>query len=153
MLKIIRDQWDKNKDVLEKELSVRPGLNYCSYLDLVKLSFDCIYNKHLPNNISTINTKRIHMIDDGNYQGTYLYVIPFATYEPAEYEYLMTYVGYGSCAGCDTLQGIQGYADGNLTEEQVKEFMTLCKDILCNTIRPYNNGWRNIPEFDSVEGS
>lgn len=153
MLKIVRDQWDRNKDNLKQELSNRLGLNYCSYLDLVKLSFECVYNKHLPYEISPIDIYRIHEIDDGDYQGTYLYVIPFATYEPTEYEYLMTYVGYGSCSGCDTLQSIQEYGDGNLTKGQIKEFMKLCKDILCNTIRPYNNGWRNIPEFDSVEGS
>ena len=64
----------------------------------------------------------------------------------------MTYVGYGSCSGCDTLQGIQGWDDDRLpTEAQINDYMMLCKDIITNTIRPYNHGWRNNSDYDTVE--
>lgn len=62
----------------------------------------------------------------------------------------MTYVDYGSCSGCDTLQAIQCGHDRKLTEAQVKNFMALCKDILTNTVRPFNNGWRHEEMFDQV---
>jgi hypothetical protein len=29
--------------------------------------------------------------------------------------------------------------------------MTLCKDILQNTIKPYNNGWRKEEEWEPIE--
>ena len=49
--------------------------------------------------------KRIHRIDDGDYQGTLVFVIAATGYQP--YTYWVTKVGYGSCSGCDTLQAIQ----------------------------------------------
>lgn len=49
--------------------------------------------------------KRIHRIDDGDYQGTLVFVIAAKGYQP--YTYWATTVGYGSCSGCDTLQAIQ----------------------------------------------
>jgi hypothetical protein len=79
-----------------------------------------------------------------------LFVIPQKCYEPAEFEYLLTYVGYGSCSGCDTLQRIFGYGGENLTEEQINDLMKLCKDILTNIVKPYNGGWRHENDFEQV---
>ena len=61
----------------------------------------------------------------------------------------MTYVWYGSCSGCDTLQQVQDYfeTDCRLTEQQIKDFLKLSKNIICNTIKPYNNGWREEEDF------
>ena len=33
-------------------------------------------------------------------------------------------VGYGSCSGCDTLEGIRYYNDDKPTEEQVRDYAT-----------------------------
>ena len=44
MLKIMKELWDKNQDKLRTELSSRDDLNECSYVDLVKIAFDKIYN-------------------------------------------------------------------------------------------------------------
>lgn len=152
MLKIMVSQWDKNKDELRKVLAERTDLNSCKYIDLVKTTFEVIYNNGLDEySFDLLNLNDIHEIDDGDYQGTLLYLIPFKTYQPCEYEYLMTYVGYGSCSGCDTLQSIQGYEDEKLTDRQVDDFMTLCKDILTNTIKPFNGGWRNEEVFEHTE--
>lgn len=63
----------------------------------------------------------------------------------------MTYVGYGSCSGCDTLQAIQDYGKDPISEDQLNDFMALCKDIVTNMIKPYNSGWRNEEEFTEVE--
>ena len=43
------------------------------------------------------------------------------------------------------------WGDGKLTEQQVKDFMNICKDLICNAIKPYNYGWRHDDRFDVVE--
>lgn len=148
MLKIIRDKWDRNKDKLQETLIKGNTFNECSYIDLVKLSFKIIFNSDGEGD--QLDIKKITEIDDGGYQGTLLYLIPFETYQPSEYEYLMTHVSYGSCSGCDTLQSIQDYGKRFLTDQQVSDFMTLCKDILTNTIKPYNSGWRENPDYEQL---
>ena len=152
MLKILVRKWDENKDKLKQELSTRRGLNACEYKDLVKLTFEVIYNNGEDDDWNTLDVERMTEIDNGDYQGTLLYLIPFNSYQPSEYEYLMTYVGYGSWSGCDTLLNIQDYNDEQLlSESQVKAFMQLCKDILTNTIKPYNGGWRHEEDFVHME--
>jgi hypothetical protein len=152
MLKIIVSQWDKNKDELRSVLSKRTDLNSVDYIDLVKLSFEVIYNNGLEfSGARRLDLDRIHEIDDGDYQGTLLFLIPFKSYQPCENEYLMTYVGYGSCCVCDTLQAIQDWGDKKLTDRQIDDFMQLCKDILTNTIKPYNAGWRTEEVFEHME--
>lgn len=32
-----------------------------------------------------------------------------------------------------------------------KDFMNICKDLICNAIKPYNYGWRHDDRFDVVE--
>ncbi len=148
MLKYCLKKWDENKGFLEQELRTNPTLNDCSYLDLVKLVVNCILNG---NNNDKWDAEHITEIDNGDYQGTLLFLIPRDCYQPAEYEYLMTFVGYGSCSGCDTLQAIQEWGEKVLTEQQVKDFMQLCKDLITNMIKPYNRGWRSEEEFTHAE--
>lgn len=153
MLKIILEKWDKNKDKLQKVFETQKGFNDCNYTDIVKLVFNTIYNADEEFSSDKLDIENITKIDNGDYQGTLLYLIPFDTYQPSESEYLMTYVGYGSCSGCDTLQAIQMYGgyESCLTEGQVQDFMQLAKDILQNTIKPYNYGWRSDEKFERVE--
>jgi len=149
MMKIVATKWGENSEKLRKALSENDGLKNCNYLDLVKLSFDIILNDGSPAT-ARLDLGKITEVDDGGYQGTLLYLIPFDTYQPTEYEYLMTYVNYGSCSVCDTLQSIQDRNGDHkkLTKEQVDDFMALCKDILQNTICPYNFGWRASDKFN-----
>ena len=72
--------------------------------------------------------KRIHELDDGDYQGTLVYVIAATGYQPSDYWYVK--VGYGSCSGCDTLEGIRSYSDDKPTEGQVRDYMTLALHIV-----------------------
>ena len=72
--------------------------------------------------------ERIHEIDDGNYQGTLVYVIGSSGYQPSRYWYVK--VSYGSCSGCDTLEGIRSYRDESPDEGQVREYMTLALHIV-----------------------
>jgi hypothetical protein len=147
MLKICVRKWDENQSRLREVISKSKKHNTWDYKDLVKLTFDTIFNDCE----KLLDTDEITEIDNGDYQGTLIYLIPFNTYQPSEYQYLMTYVGYGSCSGCDTLQGIQRWDDKLPTEMQVSDYMTLCKDIITNTIRPYNSGWRHDADYDTVE--
>lgn len=143
MLKYCKDKWSKNEELLRQALSFEE-LDCLGYKDLVKLTVKWILNGG-ENDFQNWDYNNITCIDNGDYQGTLLYLIPKNTYQPAEYQYLMTYVGYGSCSGCDTLQSIQ------FKDCEVSEYMKLCKDIVCNIIKPYNYGWRNEEEFDIVE--
>lgn len=49
--------------------------------------------------------ERIHVIDDGEYQGTLLFIIAANSYQPSDYWFVK--VSYGSCSACDTLQRIR----------------------------------------------
>jgi hypothetical protein len=155
MLKYCLKQWNKNHKLLEEQIRKSAKVNTCEYSYLVELVVDFILN--IDGSVGTeslyrFDTWKIVQIDHGDYQGTLLFLIPLDTYQPSENEYLMTYAGYGSCSGCDTLMSIQDYTTDPPTEQQVKYFMALCKDLVTNMIKPYNCGWRFDNEFDQVDG-
>ena len=163
MIRYCRGKWYKNMDLLEAKLRDDENLSNCDYKYLVKMIVDVILNdnKDASDYFGEYrwDSDKITEIDNGNYQGTLLYLIPRDTYQPSEYEYLMTYVGYGSCSGCDTLQHIQMFCDyddeacctvAKPTERALKDFMALCKDIVANMVKPYNCGWRNEADFEPV---
>lgn len=150
MLKYCLDQWNKNKERLEAALEKDENLDWCDYDHLVKLVVDNILNDETSVQRDALDSKKITVVDDGDYQGTLLFIIPFSCYQPCEYEYLMTYVNYGSCSGCDTLQSIHGEGEG-ITPRKLKGFMTLCKDLVTNMVKPYNCGWREDERFRTVE--
>lgn len=150
MLKYCYEKWDKNKDKLENALRNDDRIGEHSYLDLLRITVKHILNNDNAPYSREWNTKRITQIDDGDYQGTLLFLIPEATYQPSEGEYLMTYIGYGSCGGCDVLQSIQPWEEGLPSEETVKNYMALCKDFITNMIKPYNHGWRQDGKFEQV---
>lgn len=78
--------------------------------------------------LEELDPDRVHEIDDGDYRGTLLYVIGAKGYQPSDYHFVK--VGYGSCSGCDTLEGIKGYGDDTPTPEQVEQYMALVTHII-----------------------
>ena len=95
------------------------------YMDIVKavveiLGADSDYDVPDPD--------RIHVIDDGDYQGTLLFIIAAKGYQPNDYWAVK--VDYGSCSGCDTLEAIRSHNDNPPTPEQVKDYMTLALHIV-----------------------
>lgn len=150
MLKYCIEKWDKYNGNLRKAIENDKEINSCDYRHLVELVTDKILNGDEKDQI-TWDSNRITEIDDGDYQGTLLYVIPQYTYQPCEYEYLMTYVSYGSCSYCDTLQSIQDFRSNEVSKEQIDGFMRLCKDLLTAMICPYNFGWRVDERFIHVQ--
>ena len=97
-----------------------------SYKDVVRAVVEMLWSSSEA--YDRPDPKRIHEIDDGDYQGTLVYVIGNDGYQPDRYWYVK--VAYGSCSGCDTLQGIRDYGDGAPTAEQVNDYMTLALHIV-----------------------
>lgn len=147
MLKFCRDAWYENKDKLEAVIMTDTKLNSCDYSYLVELVVEYILNPSIETNWKKFDAKNITVIDNGDCQGTILFMIPRGTYQPSSNDYLLTYSYYGSCSGCDTLLSIQDWKDEVSTENQVKDYMALCKDLVCNIVKPYNYGWQEEEEF------
>jgi len=124
MNKDIIEQWEANKGKLEEYFKTTKQENYDDYKDI----FEKIVELILTN--EKYDTKRITEIDDGDYQGMKIFIIPEDTYQPYIDNYLFTYVDYGSCSGCDTLQSIHEYENDLPTKEQVEEYMTLALHII-----------------------
>ena len=148
MLKILLEKWDKNKGLLEEKLRTKP-MNY-KYKDLVKLTFDTIYNsdEYEYNKIRLFKT-----IGGVDYRGDLVFMLSFGFNDEEVDSLLLTYVEYGSCCGCDTLQRITAFSEENdkPDESQLKDLMLLCKDIITNTVKPFNKGWNYKKGFDEVE--
>ena len=155
MLKILKDKWAENEALLRKKIG-RLDLNsyYMPYVDLVKLTFDTIYNEGNDNSgldypyCEGLDCDNITVVDNGDYQGTQLFLIPFSTYQPSAHEYLMTHIGYGSCSCCDAMQRVLECGD---REAKITGLLHLCRDLVVNTIKPYNDGWRYSYAFDQVK--
>lgn len=94
-----------------------------SYKDIVKIVIENIST----GGYSYPDPARIHEIDDGDYQGTLLYIIAAIGYQPNDYWFVKVY--YGSCSVCDTLQGISDYRSKLPTDEQVADYWKLALDV------------------------
>ena len=151
MIKFCKDQWDANRERLEEALRDDTQLNKCDYKYLLSLVVTHILNPGLVSFEQGWSARKITVIDDGDYQGTLMFLIPKDCYQPSESDYLLTFVSYGSCSVCDTLMGIQGWDDAKPTEQQLKDYMALCKDLVANMVKPYNNGWREDERYNTVE--
>ena len=133
MIKEIVDKWDRNKNRLEDAIRTT-DMEDASYKTLVELIVQHILNNpEDDDDWDNFKVEQIHEIDDGDYQGTLLFLIPKNRYQPDEDEYLVTYVDYGSCSGCDTLMEIQSYDHNDLpTCRQVNDYMRLCLHLIQN---------------------
>lgn len=125
MIKKFVDRFMAGKDELRAKLSSDEKHAYMGYEELVKLVIETITSS----DYGDIDPERIHAINDGDYQGTLVFVIASTRHQPSTYWSVM--VDYGSCSGCDTLQRIQGFGDNKLpTSEQVDDYMNLCLHIV-----------------------
>lgn len=123
--------WEANHEVLKEYFATHFQEEYCdSYESLLTKTFELVINPYLESKNEEpydIKNECIHVIDDGDYQGTYVFLIHKDVYQPDIDDYIVTYTWYGSCSGCDTLCGIHCYDTKELpSEEQVKEYMSLC---------------------------
>lgn len=119
--------WEKNKGKLEEYFRNTKQDKYDDYKTLVGLVFDFVVNPEFDNKF---DTKNILEIDDGDYQGTEIYILHKYVYQPEIEDYVYTNTYYGSCSCCDTLMGISNFSDGLPSESQVNDYMDLCLHLL-----------------------
>lgn len=132
MIKEFVEAWDKNKDKLMEYFKTHSQEEYSQYQDLVKLLFNIVINPVLwEEKREKFDISNMKIIDDGNYDGTLIFILLKAGFYYTTEGYIYTSVNYGSCPGCDTLQHIQSWDLKELpNEEQIKDYMTLTLHLL-----------------------
>ena len=116
MIKKLVDIFIEHQDELEFTETV------FNYGDLI-VKILTLFNKYG----EKFNIEKIREIDDGEYQGTLLYIFHIDEYQPNKY--YSTMIDYGSCSGCDTLENINGF-ESDLNDSQIKDYKTLCLHIV-----------------------
>lgn len=136
MIKEFVSAWEKNMNKLEEYFEKTKQKEYGEYGEIVKKLFEIVINPYLEDNAEYplekgFNLENMVVIDNGDYQGTQIFILPLNVYQPSEDEYVVTNTYYGSCSGCDTLMAIQDYDNDKLpSKEQIKEYMLLSLHIL-----------------------
>ena len=92
ILKFI-NQWEEKKHLLKKSFEEEEPK---SYEDIYERLFKIVITK--PNSYyDDWDWDRYKCIDDGNYQGDYIFILCDDSYQPSIYNYIFTNVSYGSC--------------------------------------------------------
>ncbi len=134
MIPELIQQWEENKEKLREYFKSHKQDLYSDYEEIVKLCFTIACPLFNPNDtyssLDNFDIGKMTVIDNGDYQGTQLFIIPRETYQPCFSDYIITHNEYGSCSGCDILQAIAGYDYGLPTDSQVEDYMTLCLHII-----------------------
>lgn len=121
MIQSFVDKFMAGKDSLRETWRTAPPQAYKDIVkDVVKLVSD-------EDGYREPDPERVHEINDGDYQGTLVYVIGATGYQPSDYWYVR--VSYGSCSGCDTLQDILEYGV-EMTDERLDRLMTLALHVV-----------------------
>lgn len=143
MIELFVMAWDAYKNNLSEYIASHRQEEYNSYEKIVKMLFEQVINPYMKIHHSNLfELEMLHEIDDGDHSGTLLYIIPQQgrLNEPEPWEYVITYVYYGSCSGCDALMHISNYDDDLPDAEQVEEYTKLCLDILQHCKYPFRYG-------------
>lgn len=128
MIQKFVDRFMEAKPAIRAQFAAKaPG----AYKDIVEAVVRAIHREadHTTDAYSP-DPERIHEINDGDYQGTLLFVIASDGYQPDDYWFVK--VSYGSCSGCDTLEHI--HSDGDYgeppNEAQLDQYMTLALHVV-----------------------
>ena len=124
MIQELVRRFDNNRENIKD--SFRKKLP-CSYGEILKVVINHVTADEYED--YALDPERIHCIDDGDYQGTLIFVIAEKGYQP--YRYYYTGVSYGSCSGCDTLQDIL-YSDDydEIAEDKIDSLFTIALHLL-----------------------
>lgn len=131
MIKKFVKAWDKYNNLLLKFFQKE---NPTSYEDILEKLVEIVINPYLkelkeyPENRG-LDIKNMTIINNGDYQGTLIFIIPYDTYQPDTSAYVFTSVNYGSCSCCDTFQSIEVLSDDKKSEAG-KQFHTLALHLL-----------------------
>ena len=123
MIQVFVDRFMERKAKLRELLSKRPD----SYKAILEILVDVVSDGEDGSYGEELDKSRIHEIDDGDYQGTLVFVIGACGYQPSAYWY--TRVSYGSCSGCDTLQAVRGW-DDEISKDEIDGYETLALHML-----------------------
>lgn len=140
MIKKFVEAWDKHKDELKEYIQTHEMREYADdYKGLVRILFEKVINPEMENTFEfkAFDLDDVVLLDDGDYQGTQVFILHEDTYQPDIDDYVYTHVDYGSCSGCDTLLRITLYEEGIPNENQVDDLMLLCLHLLqrCHWMR------------------
>ena len=124
-------KWEERKDLLEEYFQKNVQAEYGSYKKILEAMLELVLRFEDDDKFNDgFDYEAITEIDNGDYQGTFIFVFHVESYQPEVDRYYFTSVEYGSCSGCDTLQAVCDYEDGLPTEEQVQSYMTLALHML-----------------------
>lgn len=111
MIKNLVKSWENHKHELEMDiLANEKEYRHAEYDNLVEKLVHFIFNTEEmlgDANWYEYDMNHDNTIDDGDYQGTRIFFVNRDSYQPSETDYIVTFVNYGSCSACDTLQGAQ----------------------------------------------
>ena len=155
MIKYCINRWNEKYDEFKKYL-LRQNYHFlenCEYLDLLKTVFDKVLNG------DNLHWKLEYITSPNNfdYSGEEVFLIPADAEKVGQT--LVTYVFYGSCAGCDVLMRAQDdlrelkYLGRPLTEDAILPFIEICKDFIVNMRAPFNEEytWRYCKDLEEVD--
>lgn len=114
------DKFQEIKPRLLEQFSKEEPDNYSDiFKQTIKMMFENTEDRWSIQSV-TPDFERITVIDDGDYQGTLVFVVASKGYQPSDY--WATTVYYGSCSGCDTFQE---YSDYDNPEKSAPEMVTM----------------------------
>ena len=145
------EKWQNHKHLLEQALNEYPDLESLDYESLMNLCVKHILNTGLDKYDDRFYKPNVVVAYGGQYSGEVLFVI---VPENGFSGFLVSYTEYGSCAFCDTLEHIIWefiYEKKITREEAIKDLMSVCKDMVCNIVKPYNQGFSYDARFDTIE--
>lgn len=93
MIKEFVERWDKYKNDLEKYFRTTKQEEYDTYDKIVRALFKEVINKEETNG-DIFDLNRMTVIDDGDYQGTQIFIIPLGYYQPSIEDYIVTNTYY-----------------------------------------------------------
>ena len=125
MVQEIINRWEENKHKLEYYFRKTRQSEYDDYGKILDKIFELVINDENEYEHKKFDIDKRTTIDDGEYQGTVIFIIPKKTYQPGVEDYIITDTYYGSCSGCDTLLSISEYNEGIPNDDQLKQYMTL----------------------------
>ena len=121
-----KGRWKMIQEFADRYIAARPAFEEWArrsapknYAQIVKKVIQLVKGEE---EYGVPDPERITEIDHGDYQGTLVYVIAAAGYQPSEYWYVK--IWYGSCSGCDTLEGIRTW-DDTVGDEELAQYWTL----------------------------
>lgn len=120
MIKEFSDLWNLKSKDLEQKIKNTDRHDLDEYEKLFKIMLDVFEYKYYD----------LHIIDDGSYSGTLVFIFTNSDYEPYIENYLFSYIDYGSCSVCDALCSAFAYKSNDNID--YSSIMNICLTMLQN---------------------